>query len=313
MGQVVKFATGARPGILRAMRWLLLLVLSLPNSACAQTPGAVAAATQPVHLRQGISYSHEIRKGPPMHLHVVRVDLTDPAVSVVVRPGGADPDGPGPWETVLATVRSVANRDNLASAVNGDFFSPKDSHEILGRQVPYFDGNWAKVIGYAMSDQKLWATPINPAEPALVVSQGNRVVIVSRPTEIPKHAAEIVGGSGMLVENGKVVGKSKDLAPRTAAGIDKEGKHLILLVVDGRRPEYSAGMTLDQLGAEMVRLGCDQAMNLDGGGSSTMVVRDPKTQSAEVKNRPSDGHDFVLPLSVERPVANVLGVKIKDE
>jgi Phosphodiester glycosidase len=299
------------------MRWSLLLVFCLPNLACAQTPGAVAAATQPAPFDKlragGISYSHEVRKDPPMHLHVVRVDLTDPAISVVVRPGGADPDGAGPWETVLATVRSVANRDNLAVAVNGDFFAPKDSHEILGRKVPYFDGNWAKVIGYAMSDQKVWATPINPAEPALVVTPGNKVAIVSRPAEIPKDATQIVGGSGLVVENGKVVGKSKDLAPRTAVGIDKEGKHLILLVVDGRRPEYSAGMTLDQLGAEMVRLGCDRAMNLDGGGSSTMVMRDPKTQLLEVKNRPSDGHDFVLPLSVERPVANVLGVRIKDE
>lgn len=248
-----------------------------------------------------------------MHLHVVRVDLTDPSISVVVRPGGADPDGPGPWETVLATVRSVANRDNLAVAVNGDFFAPKDSHEILGRQVPYFDGNWAKVIGYAMSDQKVWATPINVAEPALVVSPGNKLVIASRSAEIPKDATQIVGGSGLVVDNGKAAGKSKDLAPRTAVGIDKEGKHLILLVVDGRRPEYSAGMTLDQLGAEMARLGCERAMNLDGGGSSTMVMRDAKTQLIEVKNRPSDGHDFVLPLSVERPVANVLGVRIKDE
>jgi hypothetical protein len=291
---------------------MLLLGLCLPNLACAQAPGAVAAATQPVAVWKGISYSHEVRKDPPMHLHVVRADLSDPAISVVVRPGGADPDGAGPWETVLATVRSVANRDNLAVAVNGDFFAPKDSHEILGRKVPYFDGNWAKVIGYAMSDGKVWATPINPAEPALVVSPG-KVVILSRPAEIPRDATQVVGGSGLVVESGKVVAKSKDLAPRTAAGIDKEGKHLILLVVDGRRPEYSAGMTLDQLGAEMLRLGCDRAMNLDGGGSSTMVMRDPKTQLLEVKNRPSDGHDFVLPLSVERPVANVLGVRIKDE
>ena len=301
------------------MRWLLLLVLSFPNWACAQTSrgaaaaAAAAAATQPVLVWKGISYTHEVRTDPPMHLHVVRMDLTDPAVSVVVRPGGGDPDGAGPWETVLATVRSVANRDNLAVAVNGDFFEPKESRDILGRKVPYFDGNWARVIGYAMSDGKVWATPINRAESALIVSPGNRVAIVSGGAPIPKDATQIVGGSGLVVENGKVVGKSKDLAPRTAAGIDKEGKHLILLVVDGRRPEYSAGMTLDQLGAEMLRLGCNQAMNLDGGGSSTMVMRDPKTQSLEVKNRPSDGHDFVLPLSVERPVANVLGVRFKGE
>src|SRR5690242_11459992 len=103
------------------MRWLLLLILCLPNWACAQTSRASpVAATQPVLVWRGISYSHEVRIDPPMHLHVVRVDLTEPGISIVVRPAGADPDGAGPWETVLATVRSVANRDNLAVALNGD-------------------------------------------------------------------------------------------------------------------------------------------------------------------------------------------------
>jgi hypothetical protein len=61
----------------------------------------------------------------------------------------------------------------------------------------------------------------------------------------------------------------------------------------------------------MVRLGCWSAINLDGGGSSTMVVENAETGMLDLKNRPSDGHDFVLPLSVERPVANVVGVRVK--
>jgi hypothetical protein len=292
--------------MLWTMRWTLLFVLCLPQLACAQAP-----TTQP---HRAVLYTHDVRPGPPpLHLHVVSVDLADPAVSLVVRPGGADPDGAGPWQTSLMTVRAVANRDDLAAAVNGDFFMPKDTRNIAGRKVPYFDGNWAKVVGHAMSDGKAWATPVNAAWVALVVGPGNEVTLARRAADVPKDAREIVGGSNVLVENGKAIAKGEPPAPRTAAGVDRAGKRLILLVVDGRRPEYSAGMTLDQLADEMVKLGCDRAINLDGGGSSTMVVRDPKTGLVELKNRPSDGHDFFLPLSVERPVANVLGVRVTGE
>jgi hypothetical protein len=287
------------------VRLTLLVVMSGAQLACAQLP-----ATRPV-VAGPVSYAEEVRQKPAMHLHVVTINLTDPAVSVVVRPAGADPDGAGPWATTLMTVRAIAERDDLAVAVNGDFFASKDVHEVFGRKVAYFAGNWARPCCNARSDGANWADPLNVGRPTLNVSPGNRISIAAGPAAIPKEAREVVGGSLVLVENGRAVGRSAEAAaPRTAAGVDKEGKRLILLVVDGRRPDYSAGMTIEELAAEMVRLGCDRAINLDGGGSSTMVVRDPKTGLAGVMNRPSDGHDFVIPFSLERPVANVLGVRV---
>jgi len=195
--------------------------------------------------------------------------------------------------------------------VNGDFFICKDTRDVLGRKVPYFEGNWARPVGRSRSDGKEWGNPTERRWPYLVVSKANRVAIVPNAAANPADALEVIGGSKILVEDGKAVAKGDPPAPRTAAGVDKAGKRLTLLVVDGRRPDYSAGMTLDQLADEMVKLGCDRAINLDGGGSSTMVLRDPATDLIEVKNRPSDGHDFVLPLSIERHVANVLGVRVK--
>ena len=56
------------------------------------------------------------------------------------------------------------------------------------------------------------------------------------------------------------------------------------------------------LAKAMLDLGCTDALNLDGGGSTEMALRDPGTGQLVVVNRPSDGH--------ERPVANVLGVRI---
>jgi exopolysaccharide biosynthesis protein len=72
--------------------------------------------------------------------------------------------------------------------------------------------------------------------------------------------------------------------PRTAIGVQADGR-VIMVVVDGRQPRYSAGLTLLGLAQLMRDLGAVDAMNLDGGGASTMVVK------GDVVNRPSDGHE----------------------
>jgi exopolysaccharide biosynthesis protein len=96
--------------------------------------------------------------------------------------------------------------------------------------------------------------------------------------------------------------RSKTRNPRTAVGLDASGTKLIILVVDGRKPGVSIGMGYEEMGAEMARLGCHQALNLDGGGSSVMAVRDPSNGEMRILNVPSDGH--------ERPVANTLGISV---
>jgi hypothetical protein len=80
--------------------------------------------------------------------------------------------------------------------------------------------------------------------------------------------------------------------PRTAAGVRKDGR-LALVTVDGRQPALSVGMTIAELGTLMLELGCEDAVNLDGGGSTTMVV------GGKVVNHPSDA-------AGERPVSDAL-------
>ena len=115
-------------------------------------------------------------------------------------------------------------------------------------------------------------------------------------------AVQVLGAGPMLVKDGtiylttKTEGFGSDVAggraPRTAIGITQEGK-ILLVVVDGRHTS-SAGMTLLELALFMQELGAVEAMNLDGGGSSEMVIFD------KVVNRPSDGR--------ERKVATALVV-----
>jgi len=204
-------------------------------------------------------------------------------------------------------VRAVAQREKMAVAVNGDLFMNKDVEYIAGRRVPYYIGNWASVCGWAMSDGKLWSE--RDVEPSLVVHKDGKVTIEFFRAP-PRDAWQIVSGSAQIVTFGRNTGAYDDPAPRTAVGVDAEGKKLVLLVVDGRRPEYSAGMSTADEANEMIRLGCRDALNLDGGGSTTMVMRNARGDAWNVINRPSDGHDLFIPLSLERAVASVLGVRI---
>jgi len=101
----------------------------------------------------------------------------------------------------------------------------------------------------------------------------------------------IIGGGPQLLASGRFVAEteaanySESLMrarhPRTAVGRREDGR-LVLLTVDGRQPQKSMGMTIEELANLMLEFGCREAMNLDGGGSTTMVVNN------KVVNNPSD-------------------------
>lgn len=104
-----------------------------------------------------------------------------------------------------------------------------------------------------------------------------------------------VTGSAILVKDGSIPSKfsyvSSDTngrTPRTAVGSSRSGKELILVTVDGRQ-NSSLGMTLTELANLMINLGAYNALNLDGGGSTTMAARAPGTNNINIVNNPSDG------------------------
>ncbi|GHH11887.1 phosphodiester glycosidase family protein [Streptomyces lanatus] len=88
-------------------------------------------------------------------------------------------------------------------------------------------------------------------------------------------------------------------AVRTAVGIADRGRRLVLLALDGA-PEYRSGLTIAEVASVMRDLGSADAFSLDGGGSSTLVAREPGAATVSVRNHPSDGR--------ERPVPNGIGV-----
>jgi exopolysaccharide biosynthesis protein len=232
-------------------------------------------------------------------LFVAEVDLTNPKVRVRVAPGGPDPDGPGRWQTTLMKPTQVAAREGFDLVVNGDFFDARGIKDAEGTNSAYRAQIWGAVNGPAVTDGKVWSTSTN-AWPCLVVHKNHKMGIekLARPT---RDDWEVVAGNTMLVENGvPVPHRSRARHPRTVVGLDAKGARLIIMVVDGRKPGVAVGMNYEELAAEMIRLGCSQALNLDGGGSSVMALRDPATGGFRILNQPSDGR--------ERAVASVLGV-----
>ncbi|MER7335143.1 MULTISPECIES: phosphodiester glycosidase family protein [unclassified Micromonospora] len=107
------------------------------------------------------------------------------------------------------------------------------------------------------------------------------------------HAA--VGGGNVLVRDGVVQNiADATLAPRTSVGFSADGRRMILLTVDGRQVD-SRGVTQTEMGRMMAELGAHHALNLDGGGSSTLLAREPGAAAVQVENSPSDGTERAVP------------------
>ena len=280
------------------MRWAAALMVMLAAS------GARAATPVTVQL--------ESRSNPALRLHVATIDLSNPSVTVRLVASAAaavvTTTQPTGWETALALPTAVADREHFCVAVNGNLFGAGRALNLFNRQTPYFVGNPANVLGWAMTDGHVWATA-EYGGPALVVfADGHGSIGIFK--RLPDGARQAVGGSNLLVASGCNVATANDkngkCYPRTAVGVENSGRRLILIVVDGHRAE-SVGMTMPQLADEMIRLGCADALALDGGGSSVMV-RSEGGQPSKVISVPSDGHDLPIALRLQRPVASVLGI-----
>lgn len=130
------------------------------------------------------------------------------------------------------------------------------------------------------------------------ISTGDTLDVQLNLNPLDRPLLEAMGGSTQFIKNGVVSSNWEDRHPRTAVGFSADTSNVYFVVVDGRQSR-SAGMMLSELGDFMVEVGVDHAINLDGGGSSAMVIQD------DVVNYPSGG-------GVQRAVANALFVTMEN-
>ncbi|MEV1024880.1 phosphodiester glycosidase family protein [Streptomyces sp. NPDC050264] len=138
-----------------------------------------------------------------------------------------------------------------------------------------------------------WLRKLSAGDPVQV-----RHRLVAARSRVPYRFA--VGGYPVLRGGAPLPGlDAKTSAVRTAAGIADHGHTLLLLALDGA-PAYRTGLSIAEVAGTMRSLGADDAFSLDGGGSSTLVAREPGAASVTLLNHPTD--------SPERAVANGIGV-----
>lgn len=211
----------------------------------------------------------------PVRLFALRIDLRLADVAPVVARNQGRPFG-------LERTSVMAQRTKALAGINGSFFSPRNRQPM----------------DLLIVNGRVLAHPTR--RPALVLKEDGTASIVPATRHQQLPVIHAVGGGPTLLAGGKLAlsgwpSSMGGRAPRTAAGLTRDGK-VLLLTIDGRS-NGSVGATIREEARYIAALGAREAINLDGGGSSTMVVK------GRVINRPSDGY--------ERPVSNALMVFTK--
>lgn len=282
----------------RVLIALLIMAALLVTAPLLYYHGRPLPVPQHSTLRDGVEYERIVRLSPrPMIVHVVTVNLRTNKLRFLVTP----PDDPKSDKPLNArTTSEFLTEFDLALAINGDGFSPWWSRS----PVDYYPrtGDPVAPRGDAASNGRVyWRS--QALVPTLYISSRNTVSF-----DAPSRPYNAISGETMLVRGGSVIEdlNDTDIHPRTAIGYSKNERFLYLVIVDGRQPFYSEGIKLSELAQLLLDLGAHHAMNLDGGGSSTLVMR-AANGSARILNSPID---LYIP-GRERPVANHLGIYFK--
>lgn len=265
----------SRPALRRRLRGLTTGLLGgfIALTASARDASAKDEWTQPY---AGVRHLFRTT-GDPQRIHALVVDLCTPGVNVRATASGER----------KRTTSSFGKLVGAEAAINGDFFSYADY----------------STSGLSMGKGAVWPDTADGQSSGNVAFGPGRSILFEPSVVLktpPAGVTDIVSGRPLLVSGGKPITQFDCSShycqrhPRTAVGFSQDRRTLYLVVVDGRT-NIAKGMTMKELGALLDDLGAYDAMNLDGGGSTTMWLA-----KSGVVNDPSDGS--------ERVVANHLAV-----
>ena len=299
------------------------LVLVLATLAIAPATARTWQITQPF---VGVTYADRTVTEPrPLRMHVVQIDLRAPGIRFKVSPPGGD------REVIRQTTLDFLNQERAQLAINAHFFLPFPSADrtawVIGLgasegrvfsafEIPeqsYALVAFAPAINIARDNQATLVT-YDPAHPGGLrvrervalwnVVAGSSQIVTGGAASVPYYRddnhfdAELDPGGPNNYSNAKAW--SDATTARTAIGLSRDRHTLTLFTVDVRGG--SEGMRLSEVADVLIRdFGVFDALNLDGGGSTTMAMEDPITRTPAIVNTSSDN-------SLGRAVATSLAV-----
>jgi len=247
---------------------------------------------------QGIeeTYIQYLNKGDSaMAISFVKIDLTNPKISVeAVTPFDSLKSG---FQTVSTMImhknrHAAAERKKVIAGINGDYFNPQ-----------------GKPLGLVYKNSQMilpWLDSIKPYYYMGILKDSKQAIIGDKSSFLLNSGAlqEALGARYLLVRDGndQTSTLNKNIEPRTAIGVLSPST-IVILTVDGRQSAYSNGFSFVSLSKVFRAIGATDAVNLDGGGSTVLIIKD-KSDLYKIKNKPSGGS--------ERAVANSWMILQKD-
>ena len=259
---------------MNSLGWVLGFALVITVARAATKVEPWAPIFQGVEFARGETDATEPRL---QKVFAVRVDLRAPGVELFETPDNGDT----PLETTSETTGEFLAHYKLQVAINANFYAPcctpgdKD------------------LVGLAVSRGTVVSPPVEKGtgSAVLVITRDNHAAITKTGADFSTaNVWTAVAGSEIVLVGGAKpaladVEFNKAMHPRTAVGISKDGRYLILLTIDGRQPGYSVGSTMDDVAEWLLRFGASEGLNLDGGGSTALVRADG--EKSIVLNQPS--------------------------
>lgn len=268
-----------RPASLLSMTLAAMLVISGPLASTLQAAKTVGGWSE---VYSGVWYATGSNDSPLQKVYAVRIDTRNPSVRFKATPGNGGAAG----ETTRQNTLDFRYAHDLRVAVNANFYETT--------------GSGANIQGLLISDGSLISggSTYYP-RPAQVRITSSNIVSIVNSTANPSGIHTAVAGDAFPLAGGNPQGDHSTRHPRTGLGSTQDGRYVIMLVIDGRQPGYSDGATILELGQWLKDFGAYTGVNLDGGGSSTLVSH------GSVRNSPSDGYP--------RPVGANIGAYAADK
>ncbi len=235
-----------------------------------------------------------------MKAHWMRVDLTTPGLRFAST--GRDPDWGKPMPDYTNGVIAIrSRRETTANFVR--------TQRLQGRKMvagfnsapwrPWcspWNHKWADPAGLNLADGVVVSDHGKPTNPLFVAWKDGRCEIrETLPTNLYAQVAVAHTGFGLLMRKGKFTAYAQDardstvLHPRMAYGLSSDGRWLYVLAVDGRQKGWSLGANLYDLAVLLESAGAGDAINMDGGGSTTLLYWNDKGKTVEYLNRHDAG------------------------